>query len=38
MSMEIRKASVIQSTINLDRRWIELVDYERDGYEFQGGN
>lgn len=33
----MNKTSVIQTTINLERRWIELLDYERDGYEFQGG-
>ncbi len=29
---------MIQHTINLDRRWTELLDYERDGYEFKGAN
>jgi hypothetical protein len=29
---------MIQHTINLDRRWIELVDYVTYGYEFQGAN
>lgn len=29
--------NLIQTTINLGRRWIELVDYVRDGNEFQGG-
>lgn len=26
---------MIQTTVSLFIRWIELLDYERDGYEFQ---
>lgn len=29
---------MIQHTINLLTRWIELVDYERDGFEFKGAH